>query len=60
MGAAARYYFEHGASWGNESPKAVVQRILAQKEKQSVIERLKGELLKKLQVNPYSTGERGA
>jgi small GTP-binding protein len=59
VGEAARYYFEHGASWGNESPKAVVQRILAKTDKQSVIERLKGELLKKLQVNQYS-GERGA
>ncbi|MFN0021460.1 MAG: YcjF family protein [Pirellulaceae bacterium] len=60
VGEAARYYFEHGASWGNESPKAVVQRILSQTDKQSVMERLKGELLKKLQVNPYAAGERGA
>ncbi len=54
VGEAARYYFEHGASWGTESPKAVVQRILSQTDKQSVIDRLRGELLKKLQVNPYS------
>ena len=60
VGEAARYYFEHGASWGTESPKAVVQRILSQTDKKSVIDRLRGELLKKLQVNPYSTGERGA
>ena len=60
VGEAARYYFEHGASWGTESPKAVVQRILSQTDKKSVIERLRGELLKKLQVNPYSAGERGA
>ncbi|MCE9528562.1 MAG: GTP-binding protein [Planctomycetales bacterium] len=60
VGEAARYYFEHGASWGNESPKAVVQRILSQTDKQSVVDRLKGELLKKLQVNPYASGERGA
>jgi small GTP-binding protein len=59
VGEAARYYFEHGASWGTESPKAVVQRILSQTDKKSVIERLRGELLKKLQVNQYS-GERGA
>jgi GTPase len=54
VGEAARYYFEHGASWGTESPKAVVQRILSQTDKKSVIDRLRGELLKKLQVNPYS------
>ena len=60
VGEAARYYFENGASWGNESPKAVVQRILSQTDKQSVMDRLKGELLKKLQVNPYAAGERGA
>jgi small GTP-binding protein len=60
VGEAARYYFEHGASWGNESPKSVVQRILSQTDKQSVIERLRGELLKKLQVNPYSSSSQGA
>ena len=60
VGEAARYYFEHGASWGTEGPKGVVQRILSQTDKQSVIERLRGELLRKLQVNKYSTGERGA
>ncbi len=60
VGEAARYYFEHGASWGTESPKSVVQRILSQTDKQSVIDRLKGELIKKLQVNPYAAGERGA
>lgn len=54
VGEAARYYFEHGSSWGGESPKTVVQRILANTNKQSVMQRLKEELAKKLLVNPYS------
>lgn len=27
VGQVARYYFEHGASWGPEGPKTIVQRI---------------------------------
>ncbi len=54
VGEAARYYFEHGSSWGGESPKAVVQRILAKTDKQSVVARLKEEIAKKLRINPYS------
>ena len=54
VGEAARYYFEHGSSWGGESPKTVVQRILANTDKQSVMQRLKEEIGKKLLVNPYS------
>jgi uncharacterized protein (DUF697 family) len=54
VGEASRYYFEHGSSWGGESPKAVVRRILANTDKESVIARLKEEIGKKLRVNPYS------
>lgn len=54
VGEAARYYFEHGASWGSESPKAVVERILSQTDKQSVIERLREEILLKLRMNRHS------
>jgi uncharacterized protein (DUF697 family) len=54
VGEAARYYFEHGGSWGGESPKTVVQRILANTDKQSVMQRLKEEIGKKLLINPYS------
>lgn len=53
VGQAAKYYFEHGASWGGESPKEVARRILSQTNKQSVIERLKGEIGKRLASNPY-------
>jgi uncharacterized protein (DUF697 family) len=53
VGQAAQYYFEHGASWGGESPKAVARRILGQTDKKSVIDRLKGEILNRLKINPY-------
>ena len=56
VGQAAQYYFEHGSSWGGESPKAVAKRILKQTDKQSVLERLKGEIMERLKINPYGKG----
>src|SRR5207237_5468273 len=53
VGQAAQYYFEHGASWGGESPKTVAQRVLAKTDKASVLERLNGEIGKRLKPNPY-------
>ena len=54
VGQAAKYYFEHGASWGGESPKVVVQRILEQTDRQSVLAHLKDELRKKMQLNSHA------
>jgi len=54
VGQAARYYFEHGASWGREAPKTVVSRILETTDKQSILERLKDEIRKKIRINPYA------
>lgn len=54
VGQAARYYFEHGASWGDRGPKTVVQRILENTDKQSVLEHLKAEIKKKISLNPYA------
>jgi small GTP-binding protein len=54
VGQAAKYYFEHGASWGGEAPKAVVTRILQATDKQSVLQRLKTEINAKLHLNPYA------
>ena len=42
VGQAAKYYFEHGASWGGEAPKSVVTRILEATDKQSVLVALAG------------------
>ena len=58
VGQAAKYYFEHGASWGGEAPKAVVTRILQATDKQSVLERLKKEIHAKLRLNKYARGTR--
>ena len=54
VGQAARYYFQHGASWGNESPKQVITQILENTDKESVLERLKAEIKKKISLNPYA------
>ena len=57
VGQAARYYFEHGASWGHEGPKAVVHRILEETDKKSVLVRLKSEIRKKLARNVHRSAE---
>jgi small GTP-binding protein len=54
VGEAARYYFQHGASWGDQSPKQIVTQILAGTDKQSVLEKLKTEILRKLAVNQHA------
>lgn len=54
VGQAARFYFQHGASWGEQSPKAVVSQILENTDKQSVLEQLKAEILKKLATNRHA------
>ena len=54
VGQAARYYFEHGSSWGSEGPKAVVHRLLEETDKQSVIARLKDEIKNKIRLNPHA------
>ena len=57
VGQAARYYFQHGASWGAQSPKQVIKQILENTDKASVLERLKAEIKQKISLNPYA-GER--
>ncbi|TWU28107.1 YcjF family protein [Bythopirellula polymerisocia] len=57
VGQAARYYFQHGASWGDESPKQVITQILANTDKESVLERLKTEIGKKISLNRYAGEE---
>ncbi len=57
VGQAARYYFQHGASWGSKSPKMVITQILENTDKESVLEQLKEEIKMKISLNPYA-GER--
>jgi small GTP-binding protein len=54
VGQAARYYFEHGASWGQQGPKRVVTRILENTDKQSVLRRIKEEIKQRISVNRYA------
>jgi uncharacterized protein (DUF697 family) len=54
VGQAARIYFEQGASWGEQGPKRVVTRILDNTDKESVLQRLKEEIKKKISLNPYA------
>lgn len=56
VGQAAKFYLEHGASWGGKSPKAVVSDIIANTDKESVIQKLKEEVKNKLRRNPHATG----
>jgi uncharacterized protein (DUF697 family)/ethanolamine utilization protein EutP (predicted NTPase) len=57
VGQAAKYYFEHGASWGGEAPKTVVHRILQETDKTSVLERLKEEIRAKMHLNPHARSQ---
>jgi GTP-binding protein Era len=54
VGQAAKYYFEHGSSWGGEAPKAVVRRILHETDKSSVLSQLKNEIKAKMHLNPHA------
>ena len=54
VGQAARYYFQHGASWGDASPKQVITQILENTDKESVLQQLKEEIKKKISLNPYA------
>jgi len=54
VGQAAKFYLEHGASWGGEAPKTVVTRILQSTDKQSVLQRLQVEIKKKIRLNPHA------
>lgn len=60
VGQAARYYFQHGASWGDQSPKQVVAQILETTDKQSVLQHLKAEILRKLSTNRHAGADRPA
>ena len=57
VGQAAKYYFEHGSSWGGEAPKTVVRRILQETDKSSVLEQLKDEIRAKMHFNPHARSE---
>ncbi len=57
VGQAAKYYFEHGASWGGRSPKAVVREIIEASDRASILERLKDEVCARLRRNRHARGD---
>ncbi|RMG14306.1 MAG: DUF697 domain-containing protein [Cyanobacteria bacterium J055] len=48
IGQVAKTYLANGASWGDESPKAAIARILASIDETSILDRLKDELQAKI------------
>lgn len=48
IGQVAKVYLANGASWGSESPKAVITSILASLDEASILSRIKAELRIKL------------
>ena len=54
IGQVTKTYLANGASWGHDTPKAVVRGILASLDEKSIINRIKDELEAKLFVGEKS------
>ena len=54
VGHAAKYYLEHGASWGGRSPKSVVREIVTETDRASVIDHIRQQIHEKLTRNPHA------
>ncbi|NJL89908.1 MAG: YcjF family protein, partial [Coleofasciculaceae cyanobacterium SM2_1_6] len=50
IGQVTKIYLSNGASWGPDSPKAVVSQILATLDEKSILHRIKAELKAKLSL----------
>lgn len=50
IGQVTKAYLANGASWGEEGPKAVVSHILESLDEESIMSRIKDELLAKLDL----------
>jgi GTPase len=51
IGQVTKTYLAQGATWGNDGPKAVINKILATLDESSIISRIKGELEQKVRKN---------
>ena len=51
IGQVTKTYLANGASWGEQSPKVVVQKILDSLDEESILNRIKSELKAKLVSN---------
>jgi GTPase len=50
IGQVAKTYLANGASWGDESPKAAIARILSSIDETSILDRIKDELQAKISL----------
>ena len=57
IGQAAKRYFEQGGSWGNDSPKSVVEDILNSTDRSSIVDHLKDSIRDKLSLNRHADDE---
>ena len=48
VGKAATVYLQNGASWGESGPKSVVRRIIDAAEKDSILDKLRQEVARKI------------
>ena len=51
IGQITKTYLANGASWGEQSPKTVVQKILDSLDEESILNRIKSELRAKLTIS---------
>ncbi len=49
IGQITKNYLANGASWGDESPKVVVKKIITSLDEKSILNRIKDELTRKIQ-----------
>lgn len=54
IGQVTKTYLANGASWGEQSPKVVVQKILDSLDEGSILNRIKAELRSKLTNKPLA------
>ena len=59
VGQAAKYYFEHGNSWGPEGPKNIVRQVLDSTDRDSVLNWLKEEIRKRIAGNVHAETKEG-
>ncbi len=55
IGQVAKTYLANGASWGDETPKAIVSQILASLDEASILNRIKDELRGKLDSSRHQS-----
>jgi small GTP-binding protein len=58
VGKAAKYYLEHGASWGDAGPKSVVRRILESAKEDSIMAKLREEVSRTIERPGAIFGDR--